>query len=182
MAIKQTTAYGHFRLLWMFVYSSIADSKSPSLYHPSPLPCCHDIRTWRGHTIFFPVALGCLNSLQKRGLITKSCPSWWGSAHRSLYRKMHILGSILVSQPLPQQSRHTFRPPCNSKMPHVSFPTTQFNVSACPPAEFSRHVLHSTESVGNVTTYIRPHKPSHFFTSQALPVHLYKGWQLIYNL
>jgi len=137
--------------------------------------------------MFFPGALGCLNSLQKRSIITKSCPSQWCSAHRSLYRKTHILGSILMSQPLPAQSRRTCRRTrCNSKLLHIPSPSHTSlgllkGLIAVPPAKIGRCVLHSTENVGNVTTYIRPHKPSSFLTCQALPVHLYKGWWLIYT-
>lgn len=124
-------------------------------------------------TCFFPVALHCPSSLQKRGVITKTHNSQWGSGHK---RNAH-LRKHLIPEPLPWQSRHTSRrPSCNSELLYLSFPITHFNggLTAVPLAEFSRHVLLSTQTVGEVTTYIRPYKPSSFFICQAFPLYLYK--------
>lgn len=169
----------------MFMCSPKAESKSPNLCHPSPLLWCHDTHIWQGHNVFFSCGFALSQPSPKKRCHHQNPSLPVGFWSQEILQGNAHLRKHLIPEPLPWQSRHTSRrPSCNSELLYLSFPITHFNggLTAVPLAEFSSHVLLSTQTVGEVTTYIRPHKPSSFFICQAFPLYLYKGWWLVYNL
>lgn len=91
---KSSGSFGTFTDIYTLFCGRKQEPKSVS---PFPMLSWHHI--WQGHTMLSPVGLGTPNSLQKKRCHDQK--PQWGSAQRCLYRKMYMLRSTLLSQPLP---------------------------------------------------------------------------------
>lgn len=126
------------------------------------------------------VALGSPNSLQKRGVMTKS-PS--GALLRGVSTVRYTLRSTLLSQPYPRSlGTHPRGLPASPSCLTVHLPSLWLcRVSLWHQWHLLNSVSPSFNSVGSVTTSITSHNLSSFFTGHALPISLNKGWWLACN-